>query len=403
MSINVDVTPSDYSSVHDDLWHVVTSNNSNAVDFKYVFDLFIGNKQVLRAKVYPNPSNGTGYFNASNVISNEMKFDWFDPNGNVFMKELNDSGEIHQKYQFRIGEDVSGITTLNMASGEVIVANCIPNLFSRRVYPTSSFLDNGLKKFYTNRDKLNIKSNYGEDFYVGVPVLISEYLKLRQYKSDGTLLSTTNITIPASTTTNIFQMNISPTAFVDSGVTFASNCVYYQLELSNDIMELDKVRVYFDCPSKYDIINLHFMNNYGLFDTARFTCVSRLSMETQRKTFEVSDYRFGNSVTFYDNYTTPGNIDNRQYHESKINFGSQYQWTYKLTMDFPSDTDYKWLSELIMSPQIWAEIVIDEYTKEYYPVSVRATNYEYSKHINNGLRAFEIEIDMNQKRNGFRR
>jgi hypothetical protein len=403
MSISVDVVPLDYSSVHDDLWHVVTSNNSSAVDFKYVFDLFVGTKQLIRAKIFPNPSNGTGYFDASNIISNEMNFDWFEPNGEVFMKELNDSGEIYQTYQYRIGEDVSGITTLNMASGEVIVANCVPNLFSRRIYPTSSFLDNSIKKFYTNRDKLNLRSNNGEDLYIGVSAQSSDYLTLNQYKNDGTLITDDPITIPTTTTTNIFQLNISPSALIDYGITFAANCVYYELQLSNDIMALDKVRVYFECAPKYDVINLHFMNNYGLFDTARFGCVSRLSMDAQRKIFEKSDYRFGNSVDFYNNLYPPDSSVNRQYYESKINYGSQYQWNYKLTMNFPSDSDYQWLAELVMSPQVWAEIVIDSENKEYYPVSIKATNYEYSKHINNGLRAFEVDIDMNQKRNGFRR
>jgi hypothetical protein len=403
MAISVDAVPSDYSSVHDDLWHVVTSDNSSVVDFKYVIDLFAGNKQLIRAKVFPNPSNGTGYFDASNIVSNEMNFDWFDPNGEVFMKELNDSGEIYQKYQYRIGEDVSGITTLNMASGEVLVANCIPNLFSRRIYPTSSFLDNTIKKFYTNRDKLNIRSKTGEDLYIGISAQSSDYLRLKQYKNDGSLLSTHNITIPITTLTNIFQLNISPTAFIDYGITFASNCVYYELQLSNDIMALDKVRIYFECAPKYDVINLHFMNNYGLFDTARFGCVSRLSMDAQRKTFEKPDYRFGNSVSFFNNYELPNDRYGKQYYESKINYGSQYQWNYKLTMNFPNDSDYQWLAELIMSPQVWAEIVIDDLNKEYYPVSIKATNYEYSKHINNGLKAFEVEIDMNQKRNGFRR
>ena len=48
MSISIDVLPTDNSSVHDDLWHVVTSNNSSAVDFKYVFDFFSGGKQLIK-------------------------------------------------------------------------------------------------------------------------------------------------------------------------------------------------------------------------------------------------------------------------------------------------------------------------------------------------------------------
>lgn len=406
MAISIEDQPIDKSSAHDDLWHVVNSTNATAVDFKYVFDFYVGNRQLIRAKVYPDPTTGFGYFNASNVISNEMKFDWFVPNNQVFMKELNDSGEIFLTYNYRIGEDVSGVTTLNMASGSTIAANCVPNLFSRRISSSSIFAYNNLF-FTTNRDKLNVKSNTGEDLYVGYNHGTNRRVQIVQYNSSGTQLSANDLTNPTITLSQVYQMNISPDALSASGITFNASCSYYDVNIYNTIPNpdtlLDTIRVYFDCNKKYEVINLHFMNNYGLFDTARFECVSRLSMDVQRKTFEKPDYRFGASVKHYDNISPTGGGTNRQYYETKINFGSQYQWGYKLTMNFPNDAEYEWLAELLMSPVIWAEFRIDSDEKEYYPVSIKATNYEYSKHINNGLRAFEVEIDMNQKRNGFRR
>ena len=56
--------PTNYSSAHDDLWHVVESDNANTADFKYIFDFYVGTRQLLRAKVFPNPGNNNGYFNA---------------------------------------------------------------------------------------------------------------------------------------------------------------------------------------------------------------------------------------------------------------------------------------------------------------------------------------------------
>ena len=77
-----------------------------------------------------------------------------------------------------------------------------------------------------------------------------------------------------------------------------------------------------------------------MFETARFGLVSRLSMDTERKTFVKNDYKFNNtSVDYYDQYNV--------YNESKINYGSKTNWQYKLTMDYPSDTEYQWLNELI--------------------------------------------------------
>lgn len=68
-------------------------------------------------------------------------------------------------------------------------------------------------------------------------------------------------------------------------------------------------------------------------------------------------------------------------------------FTYALTMDAPTDAEYDWLYQLLLSPQIYAEI--DGY---YYPVTMKTSAYEFSKIINNRLRAFEIEIEVNQTR-----
>jgi len=53
---------------------------------------------------------------------------------------------------------------------------------------------------------------------------------------------------------------------------------------------------------------------------------------------------------------------------------------------------------LIVSPQIYAEI-----DGNYYPVSIKANNYEYSTYTNNRLKVFEIEIELNQTRYNFKR
>jgi len=45
MAITIQQAPEALASMHDDLWHVVTSNNTGQEGFKYVFDE-IGRAQV---------------------------------------------------------------------------------------------------------------------------------------------------------------------------------------------------------------------------------------------------------------------------------------------------------------------------------------------------------------------
>jgi hypothetical protein len=128
------------------------------------------------------------------------------------------------------------------------------------------------------------------------------------------------------------------------------------------------------------------MNHLGMFDTAKFDLASRLTMDVQRKSYEKRDYTFGaSSVTYYD--------ANKKYVDSKVNYLNKKDHTYKLTMNAPTDSQFEWLAELIDSPQVYFEM--DGY---FYPVSIKNTNFEYSKYVNNRLRVFEVEIDINQTR-----
>ena len=78
MSITL-INPSGYPSAQDNLWSIAYSSNSGQVDFKYVFDVFVDGVQLVRTKVFPEPSNGRGYFDAMPIVKNEITYGWFNP------------------------------------------------------------------------------------------------------------------------------------------------------------------------------------------------------------------------------------------------------------------------------------------------------------------------------------
>lgn len=388
------VSPSGEVSIQDDLWHVASSSNSGQTDFKYVFDIYYKGQQLIRTKVFPEPTNGKGYFNASQVVRNEITYDWFQPKDIAFLNicQPSTSGQIALTYQVSVGEDFSGITTLNLASGQTTAYNFIPQLLRRRKIKLSDY-DN---KFMTNRDKLNIR---------GGTLTNKIYIPLKAtYNNPNPIIDAFNFTntLAFSRGFSIFQ-NPAGNQFMQFDIggrsinkslnnnprNLGDDIQYYEVSFLSVLT--DKVRVYLDCNTKYTPMSLHFINAYGMFETAIFRLVSRLSLDIERKTYAKRDYSFnGNSVDYYD--------VNNVYNESSINYGSKLNWKYRLTYDYPTDIDYQWLSELMISPQIYLEI-----DDNFYPVSIINNNYEYSKNINNGLRALEIDVAMNQTRYGYRR
>lgn len=397
MAITSLISPSGEVSVQDALWHIALSNNSGQTDMKYVFDVYNGSTQLIRVKVYPEPTNGRGYFDASRVVKNEITYDWFQPivstgGTGLMICQPSTSGQIATTYNIRVGEDVSGITTLNMASGNVTAYNFTPLLYKRRKVKFSDY-DN---KFLTNRPKLSIRGGtLTNRIYVPLKSMMENpYPIISGYDASNGFVFSRQYSLHQNPTGNPFMQfdvgGLNVNNFLNNNPrNLADDIMYYEISFQSTIT--DKLRIYLDCSGKYTPMPLHFMNSFGMFETAIFKLVSKLTMDIERKTFQQKEYKFNNgSVDYYD--------ANNVYGESKINYGSKINWKYKLTYDFPTDQEYEWLAELIFSPQIFIEM-----DGNFYPVTITNTNYEYSKNINNGLKELQIDIEMNQPRFGFRR
>jgi hypothetical protein len=364
--------PSGSPSVQDTLWHVFNSSASGQTDFKYVMDIYVGGTQQVRVKLYPEPSNGKGYFDAGPIVRNTMTYEWLTPNNNVLMCEPSVTGQIAQSYTYQIGEDYSGVTTLNLASGTVSAYNWTAPLFKRKVSDISTY--NG--KAFTNRPS-TINASLTDNVYIGAKDVSG--VTVSTYNGTNTLIATTAFSFGSSKAFG--QLNIGPNALNNPTTIITSACKYYTVTIGTSILRVDM-----ECNPKYTSYNLHFMNHLGMFDTAKFALASRLTMEVMRKGFEKRDYTFGaSSVNYYDS--------NNKYVSSKVNYLNKKDHSYKLTMDAPTDAEFEWLNELIDSPQIYFE-----FEGYFYPVSLKATNYEYSKYVNNRLRVFEVDIDLNQTR-----
>lgn len=389
--ITINTSPASGSTAQDTLWHVVTSDNSGSVDMKYVFDVWVDGTQKIRVKQYPEPGNGRAYFDAGATVRNSMTYTWFEPVTNsAYSGEPKPDGSIAVVYALRIGEDVSGITTSNLASGEVSGFNWCPPLFQRKVVK----LQDKLNKWFTNRElipnvsivnpgQITAYAGLGENLYLPYYTNQTSTLHCETFGFDNASLA--SATGAAKVIQNGFwQLNIGTTALATTlGLTFNTTVRYYEVWINSG----DKVRVYLQCNPKFTPVLLHFVNRWGMYDTHRFDLVSKLNMAVTRKSFEQRDYRLNGTAVDY--FST-----SNRYYEGKINYLNSQMWTYKLTADALSDSDYEWLSDLIVSPQILLEQ--DSY---FYPVTLKADNYEYSKYENNRLRALDLEVEMNQPRN----
>ena len=372
MAISNLAYPSGTPTCQDALWHVFNTSITGVTDYKYVMDIYVGGVQQSRVKIYPEPTNNKGYFDAGPIVRNTMTYDWFEPTDNILTCEPNVSGQAAQTYQYRIGEEYSGVTYLNLVSGSVTAYNWAAPLLKRRVSDITAYSNKAL----SNRPS-TINASIGDNIFIGAKDVSG--MTISTYDHNNALIGATFFSLGA--TKAFAELNIGSPALNKSTTIIDSSVKYYIANIGTSFYT-----IYLDCNPKYTSYNLHFMNSLGMFDTAKFGLASRLTLNIDRKEFEKRDYSFGsNSVTYYNS--------NNKYNAGKINYLNQRDYIWKLTMDAPTDAEYQWLEELIYSPQIYMEI--DGY---YYPVSIALNNFEISKYVNNRLRVLELEVKMNTKR-----
>ncbi len=416
MSITIIDVPTDGASIQDDLWHIVASDNSGQTNFKYVFDVYDwAGRQLIRSKIYPDVNNGQGYFNVGNVVKNLITYDWFTPinaSTPAFLNIPDISGQIGAKYVVKYGEDynvgASGTTTLNMASGQTLAYNWTPPLWDRQevpyiVRPEYRFLTNRPKKAKVCKDKLTSEKLLVPFQYNGGTYIQFE---VKTFNTNNVNVAVAymvvDTTIVDYDNAVFIQMDIAPNAVnqqlvIDNGAGFNiinANTAYYTIESVSYVTAPDKFRVDFECCNQYTPINLYFMNQYGLFDTAKFNRVNKLNMGVTRTSYTKKGLNFlSNEVSYFDTIGS-SNV----YNETKINYDQNASWKYKLMMDAPTDDEYKWLAELVTSPQVYMER-----DNNFYPVTITNTNYDYIERAYNGLKNLEIDIEVNQNRKGFKR
>lgn len=377
MSITINANPASGSTVQDDLWHVATSTASGSTDMKYIFEVFVGGNRKISVRQFPEPSNGKAYFNAGAIVRNSITFNWFEPVGTAYVYEPNLSGEMGIQYVLEMREEVSGITSLVLASSTTTAYNYKAPLFQRRILS----LTDRLNKWLTNRPPY-ANTKLGENLYIPFYTDAALNLKCTTYDASNNQIATAS----GSTTTienGFVQMNIGSAAIATAlGLTINDSVKYYDVWFNS----FEKMRVNVVCNPKYNPINIHFMNAWGMWDSERFDLVSKLNMSVERKGFEQRDYRFnGNAV----DYKSASN----RYYEGATNYSNKESYTYKLTADALTDDEYTWMADLITSPQILMEI--EGY---FYPVTLIDNTYEFSKNVYNKLKVLELTFNMNQTR-----
>ena len=401
MAITIQSSPAPYSSMHDSLWYVSSSNNVNQTSFKFVYDVYVNGSQVSRTKIYPSPSaeGSYGIFNPSPMVRSYVT-NYFEPSGSSILVASNDKIKVDSTIQ--IGEEyVSGgnlLTNLNLASSALSAYNYYQPLFADILLSNadtplvlSDYYDNLLIANFTNdwiteRDVNNITIEYGDIFYATYfRVTAGSYsAKIDVVSEAGSILDTASGSITFSGEMNIFNLSAANINTFAGRTLINADTWGYNVSIKLGAAESRKLKFTQKCYPKYKQFNLNFLNRLGGWDTMKFALVNKRSSEYSRSNYKRSDWQLtGNAMTNIDNYN--------KYNESNISYSIQHKDMYHLISDWVSQQDYEWLAQLVSSPIVYIEV-----QGAYFPVVISTNNYQYKLEVSDKLFNFEIDIEISK-------
>jgi len=395
MAITINSTPATYPTMHEDLWFVASSTNVGTTNFKFVYDVYINNAQVSRNKIYPSPSadGSYGVFNASPMVRAYVT-NYFEPSGSSVLVASND--KIKVDYQVKIGEDLNGTVTANLASGSYSAYNYYSPLFGDIFTENgnvplvlSNYYDNLLIENYTDdwlsdRDNSDITIEYGDQFFITFLKITGGSYKLwvQPTNADGTLGTAVSGALTFSGEFNLFNFQAAAINTFYGSTIITENTYGYNVYISLGAATTRVLRFRQICNPKYRQYNLHFLNRLGGYDTMAFRLVNRRRSEFTRTSYRRNPYQLSNGEM--------KNIDTyNKYNETTYNFAIQHYDFYNLTSDWVDDQDYAWLAQLVASSIVYMEV-----QGAFFPITIRNTNYQYKYQIADGIFNFDLEVEV---------
>lgn len=398
MAITINSVPAPFSSLHDDAWFVVSSNNVSQDNFKYVFDTYVSGSLVSRVKIIPAPSaeNSYGVFNSAPIVRNYMT-NYFKPVEGSVLQHSSDLIKVN--YQIQFGEEVSGTLTTNYASGGYSGYNYYSPLFFDGILLLgggegdlllSEQYDNLLISNYAD-DWLTERNIESVDLIFGKRLFISylsnevsggniEVQKIGQSGNIGT--AATGGLVSFTGEFNLFEFGQDSINTYLGTEFITENDFGYKVRLNHDGITSNWVTIKHVCYDRTNPVNIHFLNRLGGWDTFGFNLINKRNTEFQKRSFRRTSYQLdGDQMKNNDSYN--------RYNEGTINFSIEHRDGYKLISDYVTEEDYTWLAQLFASPIVYMEV-----RGAYFPIIIKDNNFDYKLEKSDQLFNLEMNIEV---------
>lgn len=377
MAITINSIPPSYSSAHDALWFVVTSDNVGLTNFKYVFDIQINLATVASFKVYPD-ANNLGIIDFGPIVRNYFASQFVD-DGSGFVRDAD--GFLHVDYTIRYGEEYNGVTYPNLTSGSYKGWNFSLDPFRT---PITTYAN----KFLTSRDRTSAKVVQGESFLITyfnsdlANTLTATIQNLNEDGSNNGSASTGTNFLPSAVHGVILDLSpASINAYL--GTTKITPSTYaYRVSIGSDSITITQT-----CTPRFTPVQIIFQNQFGGYDQFAFRLLSRQSKQMDRQTYTRSGYDINVETKTMD-FKNSSNI----FYGGKRSFTTGINYSYSVISDYLTVDDYNLGAQLLASNEIYFQ-----FGGNYYPIVFTGTTWQEKNNTSDKIFNYELNFDLGIK------
>jgi hypothetical protein len=378
MALTINATPAAYSSVHDDLIYTVYSDKvEDGVtypNYKYIADVYVNSMLVIRLKNMADPTTGIGIFNIGRIVRNYLDTT-FDPGSGLRGQQIG-SAAFHTSVQVKFGEEYNFTMYLDQT---VDSARVFFNHYNKRnSTPLSSFTN----KIASNAPLVqDVQLSDTHHFLPYFPTSTTAVNVTVTPVGGGSSYATS---FSPSNAYDLQILNVAPARLntLQAGTINASTTHYF-VEVGTQTYRFNLI-----CESIYEVTPLHFLNQYGGFDTKLFTKLSRRTVDITKKDFGKVPYNVdGDGVVSRYN-------SNNVYYETRATYSSQFVEKLTLNSDILTDSEYTWLEDLVLSPLVYLQD-----GTYFYPVIIKSDNYERRRWVNDESTNLTLQIEFGTQLN----
>ena len=377
MAITIESIPASYTSAHDALWFVVSSDMVGSTNFKYIFDVQVNSATVASFKVYPDVNN-LGIIDVGPIVRNYFQTQLVD-DGSGFVR--NADGFLHVDYGIRYGEEYDGLAQTNLTSGTYKGWNFSLDPFRN---PITTYEN----KFLTSRDRTSAKVVSGESFlitYFNSDLASSLTATIQNLNEDGSNNGS------ASTGSNFLTsavhgilLDLSPASINGYlGTTKITASTYaYRVSIGSDSIVITQT-----CAPRFTPIQIVFQNQFGGYDQFAFRLLSRQSRKMDRKTYTRSGYEINPSTKTMD-FKDSSNI----FYGGTRSFTTGIDYDYLVISDYLTVDDYNLGAQLLASNEIYFQ-----FGGNYYPVVFTGTTWQEKNNSSDKIFNYELNFNLGIK------